>query len=137
MTGVCILGILGNLTSLIVLRKMKTPSLFYRLLFCLCVADLLHVFFNLLETPPALGLQVGQYLVYTLVYPYLHCTSHFLTTVSVLLIMSIVLERFQAACRPTQYLHRVRRFGQGHLFRQYFIPTLILSAVLSIPKVIY
>ena len=87
------LGVVGNLLSMLVLTRKVMSSMFNKLLFFLCLADLVFLLSSLAMSPVALQ----YYSIYpVVVYNMFECLCHVSLAVSVFLTTSITIERHQA-----------------------------------------
>ena len=114
------LGVVGNLLSLLVLQRgwdlikkwwlkdsldffRELRNVFNHLLSFLCMADLVFLFSNLVLVPQALGY---NWIFLTLLQPFIESCCHISLSASILITVAITVERYEAVCRPINYLTR-------------------------------
>ena len=78
-------------------------NLFNHLLSCLCIADIISLISNLLVLPLYFGFNNS---FMNFVFPFLESSCHVALSVSIFLIITITIERWQAVCYP--YLYQVK-----------------------------
>ncbi|XP_023346074.1 FMRFamide receptor isoform X2 [Eurytemora carolleeae] len=128
-----LLGIIGNIISLLILCSRSMSSMFNNLLACLCGADILFLVTNVLLAPVNLGLAYIDTGVYGYLFPWVESCSHFSLSLSIFLIVSITVERYQAVCYPHYYQVRAQNSGNSSLLR-HIIPGVVLSLILNITR---
>lgn len=103
-TGIALLGLIGNVTTVVILVKpqMRTANSFY--LTCLAVFDsfllLTAVLLYPMEYLIELSENVRLYFIWTAYVPYAYAGSHLAQTASVYTTIAVTVERFMATVQP-------------------------------------
>ena len=108
----CILGLVGNILSMIILRNTGVKSTFNQSLVGLAVCDIMFLSLVLIDFSSDFA-----HTFYILIFPYfLNPVKNILLCWDTFLIMSITTERFLAVCKPLHYRsHKLRHSPHVHL----------------------
>ena len=106
------LGLLGNITAVLVLRSPQLKSTFNQSLLTLAICDIIFLLFIMAD----IFIDV-QHVIYILMFPYFwNPLKNIVISWETFLIMSIATERFLAVCRPILYRrHKLRTSSFIHL----------------------
>ena len=131
--AVGLVGVLGNLGAILILRRPEMKSTFHHTLITLAVTDILFLITLVVDTQ-RLDLDLKNQ-VFIMLFPYFwNPAKNILLTFETFLMMSITTERYLAIRNPLQ--HRFSRFRSSpsvHL-TAYILPPLLASVILNIPK---
>ena len=124
------LGLVGNLTTISILRSPQLKSTFYQSLLTLSICDILFIFFLVSDI-----FVDTKNIVYIYLFPYFwNPLKNIVMTWETLLIMSIATERYLAVCKPLHYRrHKLRNSSYIHVLI-FILPGLICSFIINIPK---
>ncbi|XP_023333939.1 FMRFamide receptor, partial [Eurytemora carolleeae] len=128
-----LLGIAGNIVSLVILTKKLMRNVFTLLLSSLCVADLIFLVSNLVLAPSSLGYKPA---LLTSLAAFSEAGSHLGLALSIFLTVAVTLERYQSISDPLNYEARVVSRGRTNLVLIYLIPSILLSIVFNIPRLL-
>ena len=125
-----IIGFVGNIVTILILKKPVVKSTFHQSLITLSVLNILFLSFIICDHSMDLTSQVYVYM-----FPYfLNPGKNILMSWETFLIMSIAAERFLAVYKPIYYRsHKSRRSSRFHLII-FILPSMLLSIILNIPK---
>ena len=127
---VCIMGVLGNLVAILVLRCPEMKSTFHQSLLTLAACDIILLGVTLCDHYVDVSAPI-----YVFLFPYVwNPLKNILMSWETFLIMSISSERFFAICRPLCYrTHKLSHSSRTHLLT-YVLPSIVVSILLNIPK---
>ena len=126
-------GFIGNLISILVLRRPEMKSTFNQSLVMLAVVDILFVISVICVH--SLRLYLSHYQLYKYLFPcFLYPMMSVFYSWDTFLTMSIATERLMAVCKPIQYRsHPVRTFSWRHMLTFILVP-LLLSIAINITR---
>ena len=124
------LGLLGNITAIVVLRSPQLKSTFNQSLLTLAICDIIFLFFIMADIVVDV-----QHVIYILMFPYFwNPLKNIVISWETFLIMSIATERFLAVCRPILYRrHKLRTSSFIHLLT-FILPGLLFAIIINFPK---
>ena len=124
------LGLLSNLTAILVLRCRELKSTFHQSLLTLAICDIFLLIFIMGEI-----LIDVQNVIYIYIFPYFwNPLKNIVMSWETFLIMSIATERFLVVCRPLLYRrHRLRCSSLIHLLT-FILPGLLCAIIINVPK---
>ena len=124
------MGLLGNLTAILVLRSQQLKSTFHHSLLTLAVCDIIFLFFLVGDI-----VIDDKNVIYIYMFPYFwNPLKNISMSWESFLIMSIATERFLAVSRPVIYRRqRLKTSSFIHLMT-FILPGLILAILINIPK---
>ena len=128
--GIGCLGLLGNITAILVLKCPQLKSTFHQSLLTLAICDIIFLFFVMADT-----IIDTQHIIYIYMFPYFwNPLKNIVMSWETFLIMSIATERFLAVCRPLLYRrHKLYTSSFLHLMT-FILPGLFLAILINIPK---
>ena len=126
----CVVGLLGNIVAIIILRNPRMKSTFHQSLIALAACDIMFLSLILVDFAEDI-----LYPFYTIIFPYfINPMKNILLCWETFLIMSITTERYLAVCHPLIYRsHRLSHVPYIHLLT-YILPSIFLAIILNIPK---
>ena len=128
----CILGMTGNVMSIIVMSQKQMKSSTNTYLFALAVSDLIKLFVDFLYFMVILLNQIDTPTgnkAYVFLYPYAHYIFNASLCVSAWLIVSVAVERYVYVCHPT----KVKFYCNIYKARTISFSVFIIMSVLAIP----
>ncbi|XP_045208409.1 probable G-protein coupled receptor 139 isoform X2 [Mercenaria mercenaria] len=128
----CILGMTGNIMSIIVMSQKQMRSSTNTYLFALAVSDLIKLFVDFLYFMVILLNQIDTSTgnkAYVFLYPYAHYVFNASLCVSAWLIVSVAVERYVYVCHPT----KVKFYCNIYKARTISFSVFIIMSVLAIP----
>lgn len=124
----CIVGIFGNIVSVIVLQRDKERREALFLLQGLAVADAGYLVVALLRYP--LKYLLVEKENYDLMQPYVFPLLKTFQTVTIWMMVLVTVDRFTCVCRP----FRSQRFFTGRTRRWYAVTTFVAGAAYNVPR---
>lgn len=128
----CILGMTGNVMSIIVMSQKQMRSSTNTYLFALAVSDLIKLFVDFLYFMVILLNQIDTSTgnkAYVFLYPYAHYVFNASLCVSAWLIVSVAVERYVYVCHPT----KVKFYCNIYKARTISFSVFVIMSVLAIP----
>ena len=126
----CVVGLLGNIVAIIILRNPRMKSTFHQSLVALAACDIMFLSLILIDFAEDI-----LYPFYAIIFPYfINPMKNILLCWETFLIMSITTERYLAVCHPLLYRsHKLSHVPHIHLLT-YILPSVFLAIILNIPK---
>ncbi|XP_040573069.1 FMRFamide receptor [Lepeophtheirus salmonis] len=136
---VAVLGIIGNILTIIVLARISLNNVFNQLILALCVTDCFFNVFSLIEysAKKAFGFISYDTPIYKDLWPKFIYPLHNITfTCSLFITLSVAIERYIAVCHPFLIHHRFQNSQRSVKKRtcQYLLPTILGSILVNVPK---
>ena len=132
---VSLLGILGNIISLIVLSRIQVPLSTYTYLCALCFSDLCMLICSILLLGndlklPKKGKHFSNNETYLQMFPYLNPLAFTFHVISVWLTLAFTLDRYLVICHPLRSL----RYCTISRARKYTCTIFVVGFVLNLPR---
>lgn len=128
----CILGMTGNIMSIIVMSQKQMRSSTNTYLFALAISDLIKLFVDFLYFTVILLNQIDTSTgnkAYVFLYPYAHYIFNASLCVSAWLIVSVAMERYVYVCHPT----RVKSYCNIYKARTISFSVFLIMSILAVP----
>ncbi|XP_052806701.1 FMRFamide receptor-like [Mya arenaria] len=129
---ICLLGMTGNVMSIIVMSQRQMQSSTNTYLLALAVSDLIKLFCDFLYFTVILLFQIDTPTgnkAYAFLYPYAHYVFNASLCISAWLIVSVAVERYVYVCHPT----KVKIYCSIYKARIISSSVLIMMAALAVP----
>jgi len=131
-------GILGNLTTIIILSTREMRNSFNLLLTILSTCDILFTVIALMDYslarvfkwPFDINSEIYTFIFPKLLYPF----NNIIFNCSIGLTIVIAYERYNAVCRPHHFHHRSVANTSAANVANYAVPVFVFSTILNIPK---
>ena len=127
--GVCLtggFGLIGNIITIIVLRRITHNKSFNNLLIGLSVSDILLIIVQVLEIPVIKVFLEYEPLWYRQYVPYfIHPVKSFIQNLAIYMVVAVSTERFKAVCNPLQ---------KRQPYYKFIVVAVIMSVSLAIPR---
>ena len=128
-----VFGLLGNLTTVIIVLRPEMRSNFHQSILALAIVDMLFVSLLVIDVF-RLDLDI-QNQTYILLFPYfLNPLKNILLCCETYLVMSIATERLMAVSKPIKFRLKNLHYSSRVHFCTFILPTIVLAVIINIPK---